>query len=88
VSKHTYEVVVGNVGTVYNGPSLDEAEDWYDSYARASEREPNHTRVAGEDVTLFKDGEPVKEHIGLGGLREEWAARGERLGRSKHRRQG
>jgi hypothetical protein len=36
MSKHTYEVVVGNVGTVYNGPSLVEAKDWYDSYARAS----------------------------------------------------
>ena len=55
MSKHTYEVVVGNVGTVYNGPSLDEAEDWYDSYARASER----TRVVGEDVLLLKDGEAM-----------------------------
>ena len=81
MSKHNYEVVVGNVGTIYNGPSLVEASKLYSDYVDISETRPG-SRAGGEDVVLFKDGEPVREHEGLVRLREDWASRG------KHRRKG
>lgn len=59
--KHNYQVVVGNVGTMdYTDRRL--AEECYNTYVTLSKK--CETRAAGESVTLFKDGEIVKEHIG------------------------
>ncbi len=85
MAKHAYQVVISNVGTVYDGSERLVAEEFYYDYVNASEHHAQGTRVAGEDVTLFADGEPVKEHLGRGGLRNEWI---ERVERSKHRRKG
>ena len=55
----TYEVVVGNIGTVYRGTDQDEAGRRFRSYVQDSRN--GYGRVAGEPVTLFKDGEIVEE---------------------------
>ncbi len=64
-----YSVVVGNVGTVYAGDKFREAQRSYTSYVAIS-KEPCG-RAAGEDVTMFRDGEIVKEYIGTLAL-ESW----------------
>jgi hypothetical protein len=58
-----YEVIVGNIGTVYSGPRLREALEAYAEYARQS-RDLKGCRAYGEDVTMFKDGEIVYQHAG------------------------
>lgn len=56
--KNQYEVVIGNVGTMtYKSKKL--AYECYNAYATLSKR--GETRAAGEDVTLLKNGEIVKE---------------------------
>ena len=90
MSKHIYTVEVGNVGTVYNGPSIVEASKMYSDYVDISETRSG-SRAGGEDVVLFKDGEPVREHEGLVRLREDWTSGHGRIvgpARSKHRRGG
>ena len=54
-----YEVVVGNIGTVYVGDSEKEARDTFASYAQMALG--NDGRAGGESVTLFRDGEPIDE---------------------------
>lgn len=63
--KHTYEVIVGNVGKVF--PIDDDnsgngllAYVAYKEYVYLSKR--GHGRVDGEAVTLMRDGEPYKEY--------------------------
>lgn len=59
--KNQYEVVVSNIGTMtYKSKKL--AYECYNAYATLSKR--GETRAAGEDVTLLKNGEIVKEHTG------------------------
>lgn len=50
-----YEVLVGNIGTVYSGTDEDEAQRTYNRYCTLSMTQ--NGRAAGESVTLFKDGE-------------------------------
>lgn len=57
-----YEVVVGNIGTTYSGVLLKEALTHYSEYKSQSVND--YGRAAGEQVTLFKDGEPLYEHAG------------------------
>lgn len=57
-----YQVIVGNIGTVYDGPSRREAHKTYDEYRRQSKR--GYGRAAGEDVTLFLDNEIIVQHTG------------------------
>jgi hypothetical protein len=57
-----FEVVVGNIGTTYSGDLLKEALRNYKEYKSQSEQ--NYGRAAGEQVTLFKDGEPLYEYVG------------------------
>lgn len=59
------EVVVGNIGTVYEGQDRAEADKVYAEYVRQSEG--GYGRAAGEGVTLFVDGEIVQEHFGDAG---------------------
>ena len=57
-----FNVVVGNIGTVYNGYNRREAEECMDEYIRHSKS--GYGRAAGEDVTIFENGEPVTEFQG------------------------
>jgi hypothetical protein len=59
---HDYEVVVGNIGTVYSGRNGFEANKKYSTYMKQSK--DGYGRAGGEDVTLLKDGEISKEHFG------------------------
>ena len=60
--RYKYTVVVGNIGTVVCTHHLDEAKQSYIEYVNQSEF--GGGRAAGEDVTLFEDGEPIMEHTG------------------------
>ena len=57
-----YQVVVGNIGTVYDGPLLKEAMENYRHYREQSESLGG--RAGGEDVTLFEDGDIKWEFTG------------------------
>lgn len=57
-----YQVVVGNVGTVYNGDDREEAERVFHTYREASVSQEVASRASGEPVTLFCDGEIEREH--------------------------
>lgn len=54
-----YEVLVGNIGTIYSGPDRKQALKDYGEYKRQSIK--NYGRAAGEPVTLLQDGEPIME---------------------------
>ena len=60
---HTYEVIVGNVGSVYSGKSRVKSLATYESYVEVS-KEHDGARCYGEDVTLLVDGEIEREHTG------------------------
>ncbi|MBU0564886.1 MAG: hypothetical protein KJ945_02220 [Gammaproteobacteria bacterium] len=55
-----YELTAGNIGTVYRGPCQAIAEAEFDEYVQLSK--VGYGRVSGESITLFKDGEIIKEH--------------------------
>ena len=57
-----YEVVVGNLGTVYSGRDKKKAQIDFDEYVSMSKT--GYGRVAGEPVTMFCDGEPCQNHEG------------------------
>lgn len=57
-----YTVVVGNVGTAYSGNDPVEARKVFGEYRDISQG--RRGRAAGEDVTLFDDGEPELEYVG------------------------
>jgi hypothetical protein len=80
-----FEVVVGNIGTVYTGTDEDEADHVYDEYVEQSQS--GRGRAAGEDVTLFQDGEPTREWVGEGEERAE-APRRARAPRGRARENG
>lgn len=50
-----YTVIVGNVGTIYDGPHEEHAVRLFKEYVEQS-------KSGHERVTLFKNGEPVMEH--------------------------
>lgn len=57
---HRYQVVVGNIGTVYDGDSYREAVNVLEEYVSQSVN--GYGRASDEDVTLFKDGDLKEEH--------------------------
>jgi hypothetical protein len=61
--KSHWEVIVGNIGTVYSGGSALEAKRKFTTYVKQSKSGVG--RAGGEDVTLMRDGEPVREHYGI-----------------------
>lgn len=61
--KTTYKVIVGNIGTVCDTDSFAEATGEYEEYVRFSKE--GIGRSSGESVTLFEDGEVVREHEGI-----------------------
>lgn len=55
-----YQVVAGNIGFVYDGGFYDSANDHFILY---QQRSINGIGAAsGEPVTMFKDGEIIKEY--------------------------
>lgn len=60
--KSEYEVIVGNIGTVYSGGSISQAKSKFATYVKQSKSDSG--RAGGEDVTIMKDGEPIKEFYG------------------------
>jgi hypothetical protein len=57
-----YQVIVGNIGTVYDGDSRVKAGAEFANYKIDSIRFIG--RAAGEDIILMMDGEPLEEYIG------------------------
>jgi hypothetical protein len=57
-----YEVIVGNIGTVYDGSNKKEAVRTYNIYVRQSKA--NYGRASGEDVYLMLNGDIDREHHG------------------------
>jgi len=60
--RDTYDVIVGNIGTVYSGHAKQTALRHYRCYVKLSI--DNDGRVAGENVTLMRNDEPWMEYIG------------------------
>ena len=58
----TYEVIVGNVGRVWEGTNVRDARFCARQYVDYSKR--NTGRAAGESVVLMKDGEILEEYRG------------------------
>jgi len=58
--RHTYEIIVGNIGQVHTGTNMSQALQVYNVYVDLSQR--LYGRASGEDVTMFKDGEVYKEY--------------------------
>jgi hypothetical protein len=61
-TRYQWEVIAGNVGTIYNGRSKRDALNMFRTYCRKSRI--SEGKVAGEDVTVFKDGEIFREYRG------------------------
>lgn len=57
-----YSVYVGNIGEVYRGEDVGKASENFAHYRDQSDN--GEGRAAGEDVTMFEDGEIVDEHFG------------------------
>ena len=60
--RNEYEVLVGNVGYVYRGGSLKEAQQKFSTYVAQSKT--HGMRASGEDVTILRNSEPIKEYQG------------------------
>lgn len=58
--KTTYSVIVGNLGNVHEGFNARNARKAFASYV--SDSKANYGRAAGENVTLMREDEPVKEY--------------------------
>lgn len=57
-----YEVIVGNVGTVYDGPSKREAQKKFALYKKQSH--VRGSRVFNEDIIILRNGDIYKDHEG------------------------
>lgn len=61
-SIHHYEVMVGNIGSVYSGMNKQAAETKYDSYTKLSAA--GYGIAGNENVSLLCDGDLVVEYQG------------------------
>ncbi len=57
-----FQVIVGNIGTVYSGDDYEVARAKYESYVTDSRE--GYGRAGGEDVVLMADDEIEREHHG------------------------
>lgn len=62
-SLNTFEVVVGNVGTVYRGDDFGEAVGTYSEYRELSQI--GYGSVSGESVALFEGGDILYITLGV-----------------------
>lgn len=60
--KYKYQVIVGNIGTVYDGGDWNKCVEAYREYVSQSCMEG--CRASGEPVTIMRNGEPYYEHSG------------------------
>ena len=60
--KNNYQVIVGNIGTVYSGGSKVIAFETFKEYVQQSKT--RGMRASGETVVLLVNGEVEKEFIG------------------------
>jgi hypothetical protein len=58
MSKIQFEVIVGNLGIVYQGKSHRDANKLFRVYRRKSQISDG--RVANENVVIFRNGEPIR----------------------------
>ncbi len=58
-----YRVTVGNIGEVHQGNNKMCANQCYVAYVQRSKGDVG--RAGGEQVTLWKNGEPIREHEGV-----------------------
>ena len=58
--KPRFQVIVGNIGTVYDGTSRTQADCDFETYVNFSRT--GYGRAAGEPVYLFFHGDPIREH--------------------------
>lgn len=65
----TYTVIVGNIGTVYDGPDYGDARQHFLEYRTQSLA--GYGRAGGEPVTWLRGGEPIVEHDGIQQTGEE-----------------
>jgi len=56
-----YELYVDNVGNVWNGNNSEKAISLFNEYKQVSLS--GFSRAGGETVTLFEDGDIIKEYI-------------------------
>ena len=61
-NENRWEVIVGNIGCVYEDYNTFWAYAYFNTCVGQSKR--NEGRVAGENVTLLCNGEIMKEHVG------------------------
>ncbi len=61
-TKHSYGVTIGNIGNALATTNLREAEETYKEYVEQSKS--GIGRACGENVILWRDGEPWKEYKG------------------------
>jgi hypothetical protein len=59
--ENTWEVIVGNIGTVFNGTDGAEAMRTYGRWKELSLA--NYGRCGNEEVTLFKNSEVIFNHF-------------------------
>jgi len=64
-----YQVICGNIGTVYDGDNMIDANRDYGTYKRQSQSGVG--RAGGETVTLFDNDEIKFEHIGEQDIAEQ-----------------
>ena len=62
MNKNNYQVIVGNIGTVYSGDSKVIAFETFKEYVGQSQT--SHMKASGESVVLLRDGEVEKEFLG------------------------
>ena len=60
--KNQYQVIVGNIGTTYEGSSKVIAFETYKEYVQQSKT--SHMRATGESVVLLVNEKVEKEHFG------------------------
>ena len=63
-----YQVIVGNIGKVYDGSNEFSACQTYDEYVILSEQSSG--RASGEDVALLLNDKIVREHVGYNNSNE------------------
>lgn len=62
LNEGTYQIIVNNIGTVYDGDDYDEASEVYESYIDMSQH--GGGRAFGEDVMFMEDGDVIDSYDG------------------------
>lgn len=57
-----FQVIVGNIGTVYSGNNIMQASAKFSAYVKLSKS--GNGRAAGEDVTMMHNNEIRQEYVG------------------------